>query len=80
MVATKLPPHFQKYFWDCDFNTLDLQRYSRFIIERILSMGTWEDIQWLYHHVSPQQFYQIATTSRRLDAKTRNFWKSYLAR
>ncbi len=33
-------------FWDIDPETLDLEKHSRFIIERVLKKGSLED--WLY--------------------------------
>lgn len=72
----KLPEIFRKYFWDCDFYELSLERYPKFILERLLNYGTLEDIQWIKRKVGEAYFQQIATQSRRLDKKTLNYWKT----
>jgi len=74
-----LPVEWKKYFWDCSFEELNLQTYSKFITERILHLGTWPDISWLYRHINKEQFKNIATTSRRLDSRTKNFWQIYFS-
>jgi hypothetical protein len=71
----KIPDKYKKYFWDCDFNKLNLQTYPEFIIERVLFYGTLQDIQWIYKQVNESLFIKTATSSRRLDNRTKNFWK-----
>ncbi|MFN3527936.1 MAG: DUF6922 domain-containing protein [Candidatus Altarchaeaceae archaeon] len=75
---SNLPEEFRKYFWDCEFEELSLEKYPKFIIERILQFGNINDIKWLLSKVNRDLFFEVATTSRRLDDKTKNFWKIYL--
>jgi hypothetical protein len=72
-----LPVEFKKYFWDCDFKELSIDSYPRFIAERLLVYGNTKDIKWLRTHISEDIFLNIATSSRRLDKRTLNFWKKY---
>lgn len=76
----KLPQSFRKYFWDCDFNELSVDKYPKFIIERILNYGTLSDIEWIKRSVSEAYFKKIATESRRLDKRTLNYWKTIYAK
>ena len=72
-----LPERLKKYFWDCDFKQLDTEKNSRYIIERILTFGNLQDIRWLFNTYSKNEIKKIALNSRRLDNRTRNFWKIY---
>ncbi|MFO7830212.1 MAG: hypothetical protein R6V23_16440 [Bacteroidales bacterium] len=72
----KLPESFRKYFWDCNFDDLTVKKYPKFILERVLNFGSWEDIQWIKSQVGNEYFRKIATQSRRLDKKTLNYWKT----
>jgi len=75
--SPRLPNRFKKYFWDCEFSELSLEKYPRFIAERILLYGNLQDIRWLASRVSKEMFQEIVLNSRRLDPKTKNFWKIY---
>ena len=67
----------KKYFWDCNFEDLTLEKHPEFIIERILNFGTEEEIEWLKKNVNKEKFKIIALSSRRLDRKTANYWKRH---
>ena len=73
----KLPVRFKKYFWDCYFDDLSMDKNTKFIIERLLVYGNLNDIKWLRANSSREKFINIATKSRRLDKRTINFWKIY---
>jgi hypothetical protein len=75
-LKNNLPSSFRKYFWDCDFSDLSLEKYPKFIIERILDYGTLKDIKWLKERISEAYFRKIATESRRLGKRTLNYWKT----
>ncbi len=45
---TKLPNEFKKYFWDTDFNRLDLGKHRKFILERLLNYGTFDTFNWIF--------------------------------
>jgi hypothetical protein len=77
-ISTPLPLLFKKYFWDCDFSTLTLEQYPRFISERILNYGDLTALQWLLRHVDKELIRTLVSHSRSLDDKTRNFWKLML--
>jgi len=72
-----LPEEFKKYFWDCSFEELTLEKYPKFIIERILNYGNEKEIEWLRENIDEDYFRNIALTSRRLDRKTSNYWNKY---
>ncbi|PKP55943.1 MAG: hypothetical protein CVT88_05210 [Candidatus Altiarchaeales archaeon HGW-Altiarchaeales-1] len=72
-----LPEDFRKYFWDCEFDELIMEKYPKFIAERILCFGNIKEIKWLLTKLNKDMFLKISTTSRRLDERTKNFWKIY---
>ncbi|KAA9356682.1 DUF6922 domain-containing protein [Larkinella humicola] len=37
-------------FWDVDFEHLDFEIKSRFVIEKVLNYGLWADITALFHY------------------------------
>ena len=43
----QLPQSFRTYFWDVDFEKLEIKRSAHLIIKRILDRGNFSDIRWL---------------------------------
>jgi len=76
-ISGSIPEDYRKYFWDCEFDSLELQGHRKFIAERILMFGDVPALKWLKNTYGLDFFRQIAISSRRLDKKTRNFWKIY---
>lgn len=72
-----IPAQFEKLFWDCEFNSLEIEHNKTFIAERILMFGDKPALLWLKETYGLAFFKQIAVLNKRLDAKTRNFWKTY---
>ena len=58
-------------------DTLDTEAHKKFISEWILMFGDISAIKWLKEKYGLDYFKRIALTSRRLDDRTRNFWKTY---
>ena len=72
---TKLPQQYRKYFWDCDFKEIKLEKYQFFITERLLSFGNEEVIRWLLPKINKADLAKVLKKSRNLDKKTRNYWQ-----
>lgn len=75
---TKLPEFLKKYFWDVDFNSLNLERDRTFILKRVLDRGDTKAINWLNQHYTKRDIENLITTSRDLSQKTANFWAIFL--
>jgi hypothetical protein len=43
----RLPEEFRKYFWDVDYDDLSLDKYPKFIAERIMNYGDLDSVKWL---------------------------------
>ena len=77
--VSDIPEEFQKYFWDVSFKDLSLEKYPRFIAERILNYGDLESVRWLIDKVGMDFISSVVKTSRNLDPKTLNYWQLMLS-
>jgi hypothetical protein len=73
-----IPEEFQKYFWDVVFKDLSLEKYPRFIAERILNYGDLEGIRWLLAVLDKDFIRSVIMNSRNLNPKTKNYWQLML--
>lgn len=75
----RFPSGFDKYFWDCRMDTLDIKAHKKFISERILMYGDIPALKWLKDKYGLDFIKNVAIHSRRLDDRTRNFWNIYFS-
>ena len=75
---TKLPKHYRKYFWDCQFEELTLEKYAFFVVERLLTYGNVGTTKWLLDRIDSKSLKSIVSKSRNLDNKTKNYWELML--
>jgi len=73
-----IPGEFQKYFWDVNFSDLTMEKYPRFIAERILNYGDLDGIKWLLSQTDRNFLKTLIKSSRNLNAKTKNYWQIVL--
>lgn len=64
-------------FWDVDINTLKIKEHSRFIIERIVTRGNYNDWTNLRKLYSPLEIKRNIIQSRILDKRTLSFLSLY---
>jgi hypothetical protein len=79
MTTRTLPEAMRPYFWDTDFDKLDLAAHRRFIAERLLEKTTPDTFRFLLERFSRSELRRILEESRRLPAWDRDFWRLYLA-
>jgi|APSaa5957512622_1039677.scaffolds.fasta_scaffold177729_1 hypothetical protein len=77
-LSQALPETLKKYFWDCDFKDLAMDKYAFFITERILNFGNMDSLNWLLDRIDRDFLKEVVKKSRNLDKKTRNFWELML--
>jgi len=77
-LNSPLPLSFRKYFWDCPFDDLYLEKYPRFIAARILNFGDWEAVTWLFARGGRELVNKAVKNGRYVNNKTENFWKMML--
>jgi hypothetical protein len=66
----KLPEQYKKYFWDCDFNEINMEKYQFFITERLLNYGNEQTLKWLLARINKIDLENVVKKSRNLDKKT----------
>ena len=66
-------------FWDIDPNTLDLNKHSRFIIERVLSKGGFDDWVLLKKIYGLNKIKKESLQIRSLDKRTIGFLSNYFS-
>lgn len=62
-------------FWDTDTSTIDMVKNKRYIIERILKFGDFDDYRWMRSVYSVEDMKNVILEERvDLDPKSINFW------
>lgn len=61
-------------FWDIDVSTLDPDKNSEYVIERILDFGRDDEVRWMWEHYNHMLIRKITQTSRVLHPQTRALW------
>ena len=62
-------------FWDTDINTIDMVKNKRYVIERILKFGDFDDYIWMCNAYSTGDIKSVILEERvDLDPKSINFW------
>lgn len=66
-------------FWDVDRKTIDPVKHARWLIERVLEKGQWEDWILLRDNMGKDAIAQQAANLH-IDPKARNFLQRYLCK
>jgi len=75
-----IPDSLSRLFQEYDLASVDIKAHASIIIERILEMGTWEELHWLFHTygVQPIIDYLSQLGDRRLSPVAFNYWRKLL--
>ena len=73
-----MPAFLKRYFWDSDFSTIDPQKFSTYVIERLLDLGDMDAIKWLFETYQKSEIKEVVKTTRRLSKKSLNYWLTVL--
>jgi len=73
-MKKKLPEFLRPYFWDVDFEKLDYENQSFYVIERLLNKGNLETVQWMTKTYSEDQIKTVLKKGRDLSLKNASFW------
>lgn len=60
-------------FWDTDIDKLDVMKYKRYTIERILQFGLAEHVRWMLKHFGKEDITDTVKKSKIIDKKTANY-------
>ena len=77
---TKIPLSILAFLQEYDAEEIDVETHAIPIIERVLEMGTWEDLHWLFHHYGVARIAEYLQNlgQRRLLPMTFNYWRKLL--
>jgi hypothetical protein len=64
-------------FWDVDPESIEPETHCRWILERVLERGRWEDWLLVSSHYGTERISRLAPLLR-IDAKAKNFLEQYL--
>lgn len=74
------PPFVERLFWDCEPGSVTWREHREFVIERVLTHGTWEATVWLRGFVTNEELRGLLrrTRARRLSPRQARFWQLIL--
>lgn len=70
----RAPKFLKKYFWDIDFEKLDVKKHSRDILTRILEDGDEKTIGWMRRNFTKNNIADVLFHLRVVSPKSANFW------
>jgi hypothetical protein len=70
----KLPGFLKNYFWDVDFEKIDLEKRRIYVLRRILDYGDETAISWMWKNFTEAEIKNVLYNYRGLSLKSANFW------
>ncbi len=70
----EIPAKFKTLFWDVDPRKIDLKKNERYVVERILELGTLEATEWLFSVVPQKRVLEVLLTSKKISKRSFHFW------
>ncbi len=68
-----MPEELKKYFWDTEFEKLDIQKNKRYIISRLYCYGDLKALRWIRENYSDEDIEDVARNSRNLKPLVANY-------
>ena len=68
-----MPEELKKYFWDKEFEKLDIQKNKRYIISRLYCYGDLKALRWIRENYSDEDIEDVARNSRNLKPLVANY-------
>ena len=68
------PVFLKQYFWDIDFDKLDLKTHYQDILVRILEYGDEKAIDWMKRNFTKDDVANVLFHLRGVSPKSANFW------
>ncbi len=77
MSKTEQPNLRQSLFWDIDYEGIQWVKNYRFVIERVLERGTFDEWQEIKRYYGLEKIKEAALQARWLDNTTLSFYSNY---
>ncbi len=69
-----LPEFLKEYFWDVNFEALDLDKWRVFVLKRILEYGNDQAADWMLKNFKENEIKDALCNYRGYSKKSANFW------
>lgn len=76
-LMSTIPSFVKEYLWDTKVDEIDLNKNSKFVIERVLEYGDFDALNWLNKTFDVKQIEDVLRTSKKISTKTGNFFALY---
>lgn len=73
MKTKKLPQNLKSFFWDSNFEDLDIYTHRIYIISRLYVYGDLYEIKWIHQTYTDDEIKETALKSRNLDPIVANY-------
>ena len=73
-----LPYYFKPYFWDVNFDKLNIKEKREFIVSRVLEKGSDKAIRWVFSQLNIEEIKRIVLINLNLSDSTFNLWSRVL--
>jgi hypothetical protein len=75
----KLPSRLHALFWDYKFEDLTWETDHDFIVDRVLTVGDWDSIKWLWSRLGDEGLKEwVASHHQKLSPRQLRFWEVML--
>jgi len=65
-------------FWDCDFDSIDLDKHKNLIVQRVTDFGTWQEFLKMLRFYGKETVLAEAQTNRELSEHGMYFFSHFL--
>lgn len=76
--STKLPEFLKPYFWDVEFNDIDVEKSKHFIVKRAIDRGNTSAVKFVIKTYGLDAIREVVLTTRDISRPTGNFWADML--
>ena len=70
----RLPELLKEYFWDVEFEKIDLHKQKVFILKRLLEYGNEKAVAWMWRNFKKAEIKDALSNYRGYSQKSANFW------
>lgn len=70
-----VPQKYSWLFWDVDPSGINLKANARYVIERVLETGGFEEFLWIQMVYPTRLIVETCEASRKISHKSKNFWR-----
>ena len=76
--ALRVAERFRRLFWDRRLDPRDLRRHPSWIVQRVLELGSLDDVRSLERYYGRADFLSLVQDARFESPRTRAFWEAML--